>query len=138
MIGVLICVGCGDERKALLNVKRDIQSICVTYDCFIHDRGRSPHDATELQAWEDPIPSNADLQDRARKALQSGNYVVIWDAAIHPNAEQRSRIVLIYGKDVPNKGGSVCYQDATVAVLTREEFERAAKSEVQADTNPPR
>jgi hypothetical protein len=68
-----------------------------------------------------------------RKALRSGNYVVVWDVEILQTPEMNSGKVLAYHRDAPQKGGMVCYQDGEVAVLTREEFERAPKSQPAAD-----
>jgi hypothetical protein len=67
------------------------------------------------------------------KALRSGNYVVIWDVEILLPSERNSGKVLAYHRDVPDRGGMVCYQDGAVAVLTREEFERAPKSQPAAN-----
>jgi hypothetical protein len=136
VIGFLDCIGCG-ESKQQLETKRDLQSIVMAYHSFDSDRGRSPHNAEELLAYEDPwarsLPANAATQSEARKALQSGKYVVIWDVELLLPAEKNSGKVLAYHRDVPEKGGAVCYQDGEFAVLTREEFERAPKSQPAAD-----
>lgn len=135
-IGFLACIGCG-ESKRQLQTKHDLQSIVLAYHNFHADRGRGPHNADELLAYEDPaagsLPMNATAQVDARKALKSGKYVVVWDVEILLPAEKNSGKVLAYERDVPQKGGVVCYQDGVVAVLTREEFDRAAKSQSVAD-----
>jgi hypothetical protein len=137
VICAFACIGCG-ESKQQLETKRDLQHIVLAYHNFHSDRGRGPHDAAELSAYEDPnarsLPGNAATQSGARKALQSGDYVVIWDVELLLPAERNSGKVLAYHRDVPEKGGVVGYQDGLVAVLTREEFERAPKS--QPAVNP--
>ena len=40
----------------------------------------------------------------------------------------------MYHKDVPEKGGLVCYQDGKVVELTPEEFKQAPKAQVVSDT----
>jgi hypothetical protein len=136
VVGILLCVGCG-ESKEQLQTKRDLMDIGLTYHMFHADRGRGPHNAEELLAYRDPaagsLPGNAATQSGVKKALQSGNYVVIWDVEILLPAERNSGKVLAYHRDVPEKGGMVVYQDGFVAALTREEFERAPKAQPAPD-----
>lgn len=133
---ILLCLGCG-ESKQHLEAKGDLQSVVLAYHNFYSDRGRGPHNAEELMEYKDPaaasLPVNAAAQSRARKALQSGDYVVIWDVEILPRAERNAGMVLAYHRDVPEKGGTVCYQDGEAATLTREEFVRAPKSQPVAE-----
>jgi hypothetical protein len=137
MVGVLTCAGCGGESRELLETKRDLHRIGLAYHIFHADRGRGPHNADELLAHEPGalfLPTNATAQSDVRNALQSGNYVVIWDVAIQTPGEKNSGKVLAYRRDVPEKGGAVCYQDGSVRVLTREEFHRAPRASARSDT----
>jgi hypothetical protein len=141
MIIVVACMGCDQSNQQLkqLEMKHDLQAIVLTYHLFDAARGRSPLNANELLDYEDPeasyLPGNADTQSSARKALQSGNYVVVWKVKLLGTAEMNAGKVLAYHRDVPEKGGHVCYQDGEAAVLTREEFERAPKSQPAPDRN---
>ncbi len=139
MAGLLTSAGCG-ESKQQLEMKLDLQHIGMAYHNFYSSHDRGPHNADELIAYEDPaarsMPGNAATQTGVRKALRSGNYVVIWDVELLLPAERNSGMILAYHREVPDKGGVVCYQDGLVATLTREEFERAPKS--QPKTGPKR
>lgn len=132
ILGLIACAGCG-ESKQQIETKRDLSYIALAYHKFYADRGRGPHDMEELLVYEDQaartLPGNAAAQSRARKALNSGNYVVIWDVEILLPAERNSGKILAYHRDVPERGGVVAYQDGSVAVLTREEFERVPKAQ---------
>ncbi|MBN9517012.1 hypothetical protein J0H58_00605 [bacterium] len=111
--------------------------IALAYHNFHSDRGRAPHNAEELLAYEDPaarsLPGNATTQSGSRKALQSGNYIVIWDVELLLPAEKNSGKILAYHRDVPEKGGVIAYQDGFIATVTREEFERTPKAQPAPD-----
>lgn len=136
VLGSLAGAGCGESREQIER-KRDLLEIVLFYHSFHDTRGRSPHSAEELLAYEDPharsLPGNAATQSVAKSALRSGNYVVIWDAEFLKPAERNSGKILAYHRDVPEKGGMARYQDGVHAVLTREEFERAPKAHPPAD-----
>src|SRR5438105_3643356 len=59
-------VGAGGDAKAVLETKRDLAHIGLTYHIFYADRGRGPHNAEELLAYQDPaagsLPGNAAAQ----------------------------------------------------------------------------
>lgn len=136
MIGSLANAGCGGSKHKL-ETELDLQYIGKAYHNFHLSHERGPHSADELIAYEDPaarsMPGNAATQTGVRKALRSGNYVVIWNVGLVLPAEHNSGKILAYHRDVPEKGGLVCYQDGFVATLTREEFERTPKSQPKTD-----
>ena len=133
LICLLICSGCGRESRTLSETKHDLTCIVLHYHQFHSDRGRGPHNAEELLGYEDPaadsVPGNAESQKRARDALRSGKYVVIWDVELLVPAEKNAGKILAYYSDVPQKGGVVCYQDGVAAELTREQFQQTPKSQ---------
>jgi hypothetical protein len=132
--GVIWCVGCGGAPALSPEVKQDLGNLYIAYHFFYGDMGRAPRDAEELLAYESPaaesLTRNAESQTRARNALSSGEYVVIWNAVLKPEAEQNAGFVLMYHKDTPIRGGAVCYQDGKVKVLMPDEFEKAPKAQV--------
>ncbi|MCE9562413.1 MAG: hypothetical protein K8U57_10200 [Planctomycetes bacterium] len=135
-LGVVFCVGCGGESKVQLERKRDLMHIVLAYHNFFGGKDRGPHSAEELVAFEDiaakATPANAESESQAKKALQSGNYVLIWDVTLESQGELNKGKILGYHRDVPEKGGAVCFQDGMVKILTREEFERTPKSQPSA------
>ena len=131
MIGCA-CAGCVGDRRDRVEVKWDLIQIAFAYHNFHAEHGRGPRSAEELLGFEDPaarlLEGNADVQSGSRRAVQSGEYVIIWNVAIQRRPEQNAGKVLAYQRETPETGGFVAYQDASVAFLTPEEFARTPKS----------
>jgi hypothetical protein len=64
------------------------------------------------------------LDSRTIKALQDGDYVVLWGARENTPATA----VIAYEKDVPKKGGMVANFTGSVVRMTAEEFKAAPKA----------
>jgi hypothetical protein len=104
--------------KMLPSVQRhdagmDLRNIAQLYFAD-HQLGSAPKKLEDLK----------DLDARAKRFVQDGTYVVIWNAA--PNTPATALIA--YEKDVPKEGGMVADLTGAVRRMTPLEFEAAPKA----------
>jgi hypothetical protein len=62
---------------------------------------------------------------RVYKAIQSGDYVVVWGADPNRAPQGASRTVLAYVKDAPEKGGMAAFLDGGVRQVSADELKQA-------------
>jgi hypothetical protein len=96
----------------------DLRDIGMAYHMYSSDFRRPPAGAHDLR---DEMEMQANPS--ARDGIQSGRYVVYWNANI-PNdfPMGTSNTVLGYERDVPVRGGSVLMADGAVKTVSAQEF----------------
>jgi hypothetical protein len=125
LIGLIVLVvlltkdgGPGGGAREDPQTANDLRDIGMAYHMYMNDFRRPPAGLHDLRD-EMEIQANPS----ARNGLESGRYVVFWNARI-PNdfPMGTSNTVLAYERDVPTRGGSVLMADGLVKTVSAQEF----------------
>jgi hypothetical protein len=119
----LTALACGCNTDKDLPAKLDLLAIGLEYHWFIDQNGRAPANETELANFKNTFtgPSPHDAA-RVPDALNSGKYVVIWNADVLDERSPQQERILAYEVDAPTQGGVVCFQNTLVERVTKEKF----------------
>lgn len=67
------------------------------------------------------------LSPEVSEAVRSGRFVVVWDAYYEAKVNAFDKCVLVYEKDVPEKGGLAMMGTGEIFQMTPEQFKAAPK-----------
>jgi hypothetical protein len=129
LLVVAVLLGCGGIQKAAQKARthNQLMQIGLAYQNYHDQNRRSPSGTAELQPFG--------LTPDATAALQSGQFVVVWDADWDAmfKGQGTSRYVLGYESTAPASGGLVLMADGSINQATAAEFNAWPK----APTRPP-
>jgi hypothetical protein len=109
----LILSGCGQP------LDYELKGLAMDYHNFHEEEGRGPANVEELKQFSSTaLPSSGGLSE----AIDRGEFVVIWNAALFPAAEENEKYVLGYETKVPESGGLVLFGGGSVRNVSAEEF----------------
>lgn len=135
-LGVLLVGGC--KRKAA-EPTTEAPSGKPAIGKYIPSFGRhlAAHDLGQISlcymAAASAPRSLQDLADLKRdmpkvyKAIEDGEYIVLWGADPLRAPAGTTNTVLAYDKDVPENGGVVAFLDGSIRTVTAQEFEKFDK-----------
>jgi hypothetical protein len=122
--------GCGKVQQAAARQRaaNDLKQIGLLYHNYndTHKKGPTGADDPALAKMANDVGAQPVLAK-----VQSGEYVIFWNVKLSNLGKGEvgaSETVLGYQKDVPTAGGPVLLGDASVKILTAEEFKAAPKA----------
>ena len=116
------------SRAYLDRIERlnNIKEFGLMYHLYFEEHGYSPSGVSDLQNDTPSSPyTDADDFDRVPQvfeAIERGEFIVVWDAAIAAQAENNSDCVLAYEASASESRGLVLHGDGVVMNMTAEDF----------------
>ena len=105
-----------DEAK----ITNDFRQLGLAYHSCLDANKRPPAKVEDLAPFYE---NNAALTAK----IKDGSYILFWNVDVTKLANGASNTILGYEKDAPTKGGVVAFADGRAAVVTAEEFAKAAR-----------
>ena len=132
LILILAVVTAGCQKSNLETETKTLLAMQSIYANFCNANSRPPKDSRDFLAFaEGSIMSPQRGRKLCRPALESGDYVVIWDADYWGDLDKSEPRILAYQAKTPDSGGLVAFtltrDGSFVHYLTAEEFEKTPK-----------
>jgi hypothetical protein len=115
-----VLVGVGPARAAAKITRDDLRQIGLAYHAYHDANARGPANGDDLGPY-------FDAKDRKRlvDAVNLARVVFIFNVRLQDMTEGTSNTVLAYVQETPRDGGLVLYGDASIKILTADEFKKA-------------
>ena len=120
LAGGFILPGCGPP------LEHELKGLGLKYHYFYDENGRGPANADELRQHKSAFGETGELS-KAWKAIDNGEFTLIWNAALSPDSDENEKYVLGYEKQVPAQGGLVMFGGCSVRYVSAEEFKKLPK-----------
>ena len=141
---VLVClvllfsvIGCGggdSGKPAAASVpQKEVYEFAKAYLGFMADHGSSaPKKIEDLDAGKAAFPT---VYGQAK----SGDFIVVWNAALSESGRENDKVVIAYEKKVPEQGGVILFGGGTVRQVTAAAFkeETIAKTKAGSQSKAP-
>ena len=133
-----LCLGCSSKTEAPksaddLAIERDLFAIGNEYHAFYEANKRSPKNAEEFIAFES-TEKYTEEQEHIPELLESGKYIVVWNADLMNYETPQGEKLLAYVRDAAD-GGYVCYQNTAILKVTPKKFAEAARKTKAIDSD---
>jgi hypothetical protein len=110
------------QRSGQGETANDLKAIGLMYHEYMTANNKGPEKVDDLKPFSTLAPE-------AYKGLVDGKYVFLYGVRLTDMPGGASNTVLAYEKDVPTKGGFVCFGDGATRQVTAQEFQGAPKAQ---------
>jgi len=121
---ILLASGCSNVAGVGERVKtqNDLKQIVLTYQTHESNTGKPPAKLADLASLKS---DSAQLY----QAIESGKYVVVWNASSSNQPDGTSKVILAYEANADAKGNrNVAMMDGATMVMDTAEFEKTPKA----------
>jgi hypothetical protein len=118
-----LLLGC-ESKKVDPEYEQQLRAFAAAYHGFLDSHRVSPTNLGDLK-------SSWGSFKQVAEDIVSGQFIVVWGAALENTASANDKYALGYEVDVPERGGTVLLGGGTVRYVSAEEFGRLGQFKLQ-------